>query len=127
MLTGHGGGMGVTEPTSASTWRAASGAEITDLLLEWLPGVFGLANVVLARAEAFRYAISAGWPPHRFRDWAQAVEEAARGWSAWAEDRAGPVPGLVVDEWRIFCEGIDVPIEELALGQARPVCEALLT
>jgi hypothetical protein len=80
---------GVSEPTAASTWYAASGAPITDRLLEWPPDVFALTNVVLDRAEAFRYALSEGWPPHRFTDWAQAVEEARRRWGAWAEARTG--------------------------------------
>jgi hypothetical protein len=117
----------VSEPTPASTWYAASGALITDRLLEWPPDLFALTNVVLARAEAFRYALSADWPPRRFTDWAQAVEEARRRWSAWAEHRSGPLPELVADEWRVFCQGAEVPIEEMALGQERRVCEALLT
>jgi hypothetical protein len=119
---------GVSEPTPASTWYAATGALITDRMLEWPPDVFALTNVVLARAEGFRYALSFDeWPPHRFTDWAQAVEEARRRWSAWAEDRAGALPDLVVDEWRVFCRGVEVPIEELALGGEHRLCEALLT
>lgn len=119
---------GVSEPTPASTWYAATGALITDRMLEWPPDVFALTNVVLARAEAFRYALSFDeWPPRRFTDWAQAVEEARRRWSAWAEDRAGALPDLVVDEWRVFCRGVEVPIEELALGREHRLCEALLT
>jgi len=31
---------------------------ITDRLLEWPPDVFALANLVLNRAEAFRFALS---------------------------------------------------------------------
>ena len=62
----------VSEPTPASTWHAASGAPITDRLLEWPPDVFALTNVVLARAEAFRFALSVkDWPPRRFGDWAR--------------------------------------------------------
>jgi hypothetical protein len=37
----------VSEPTPASTWYAATGAPITDRLLEWPPDVFALTNVVL--------------------------------------------------------------------------------
>jgi hypothetical protein len=119
---------GVSEPTPASTWYAATGAVITDRMLEWPPDVFALTNVVLARAEAFRDALSFDeWPPRRFTDWAQAVEEARRRWSAWAEDRAGALPDLVVDEWRVFRRGVEVPIEELALGREHRLCEALLT
>src|SRR5262249_8316733 len=70
-----------SEPTLASTWYAASGAPISDRLLEWPPDVFALTNVVLARAEAFRYALTvADWPPRRLADWAQAVEDAGRRW-----------------------------------------------
>src|SRR5262245_30177290 len=118
---------GVSEQTPASTWYAASGAMISDALLEWPPDVFALTNVVLARAEAFRYALRESWPPRRFTDWAKAVEEARRRWSTWAEDRTGPLPDLVSDEWRVLCDGAEVPIEELALGRQRRVCEALLT
>ena len=109
-----------SEPTPASTWYAASGAPITDRLLEWPPDVFALTNVVLTRAEAFRYALSVkDWPPSRFGDWAQAVEEAGRRWSAWAEDRTGALPDLVAAEWQVFCQGAEVPLEQLA-ARARP-------
>src|SRR6516164_6725809 len=95
-----------SEPTLASTWYAASGAPISDRLLEWPPDVFALANVVLARAEAFRYALTvADWPPRRLGDWAQAVEDAGRRWSAWAEDRTGSLPDLVAVEWSVLCQG----------------------
>ena len=40
----------VSGPTPASTWHAASGAPITDRLLEWPPDVFALTNVLLAHA-----------------------------------------------------------------------------
>jgi hypothetical protein len=119
---------GVSEPTAASTWHAASGASITDRLLEWPPDLFALTNVVLARAEAFRYAVSLkDWPPSRFGDWAQAVEEAGRGWSAWAEDRTSAMPDVVAEEWRVFCQGAEVPLEHLAAGRAHRLREALLT
>ena len=108
----------VSEPTPASTWHAASGAPITDRLLEWPPDVFALTNVVLARAEAFRFALSVkDWPPRRFGDWAEAVEEAGRCWSAWAEDRTGAMPNLVAAELEVFCQGADVPLEEVELGE----------
>jgi hypothetical protein len=81
--------------------------------------VFGLTNVVLARAEGFRYVLShvGDWPPSRFGDWAGAVEEAGRRWSAWAEDRSGPIPDLVAAEWRVFSQGGEVPLEALAAGE----------
>ncbi len=114
-------------PTVSSTWFGASGGPVTEQLLEWPPDVFALTNVVLSRAEAFRYALSLDWPPRRFDDWAEAVEEARAGWTAWAENRTGRLPDLICDEWRILSQGVEVPIEDLALGRAHRVCEALLT
>ena len=116
------------EPTPASTWSAASGALITDRLLEWPPDVFTLTNVVLVRAEAFGYALSAKeWPPQRFDDWAQAVIGAARHWSAWAKDRTGALPRPGRLEWRVQCQGAEVPLKQVEPGRDDQVCEALLT
>ena len=94
----------VREPTSASTWYAVSGSPITDELLEWPPDLFALTNVVLARAEAFRFALSPveAWPPIRHHDWAHAVEEAGRRLSIRVEDRTAAMPDLVLEEWS-FC------------------------
>jgi hypothetical protein len=118
----------MSEPTLASTWYAASGVAITDRLLEWPPDVFALTNLVLARAEAFRYVLTVkDWPPSGFGDWPQAVEEASRRWSAWAEDPTGATPDLVASQWRVFCEDAEVPIEQVALRRDHRVCEALLT
>jgi hypothetical protein len=117
-----------SEPTLASTWYAASGAPISDRLLEWPPDVFALANVVLARAEAFRYALAvAGWPPSRLGDWGQEVQDAGRRWSAWAEERTGSLPDLVADEWSVLRQGAQGSLEHLAAGNDNRVCEALLT
>jgi hypothetical protein len=118
----------LSAPTPASTWSAASSAPITDQLLDWPPDVFALANVVLARAEAFRFALSRrDWRPSRFGDWALAVEESARGWSAWAEGRASALPDLVAAEWSVFRERLELPLEQLAAGRDDRGCEALLT
>ena len=118
----------VSEPTLSSAWYAASGAPITDRLLEWPPDVFALTNVLLTRAEAFRYALSfKDWPPSPFGDRAQSVDEAGRRWSAWAEDHIGAMPDLVTEEWSVFREGAAVPLEQLAVGGGQRVCEALLT
>jgi hypothetical protein len=88
--------------------------------------VFALTNVLLTRAEAFRYALSfKDWPPGPFGDRAQGVDEAGRRWSAWAEDRTGAIPDLVAGEWSVFREGAEVPLEQLAVGGGRRVCEAL--
>jgi hypothetical protein len=112
-----------------STWYAASGAPLTDELLEWPPDLFAFANVVLARAEAFRFALGPvdEWPPSRHRDWVGTVEEAARRWSLWVEDPTGAIPDLVTEEWQVAREGAETPLERLALGEEARLREALLT
>jgi hypothetical protein len=118
----------VTEPTLASTWYGVSGARVTDLLLEWPPDVFALTNTVLGRADAFRYALSAlDWPPRRWGDQAQAVNQAGCRWAVRAEDRAGSMPDLVAEEWQVLRQGEEVPLEDLTAGRHPRLCEALLT
>src|SRR5215472_6674258 len=119
----------VTEPTPATIWRSVTGCSVTDRLLEWPPDVFALTNLVLDRAEAFRFALSpAGqWPPSRYPDWAHAVVEAGLRWSGWAQAPAGEPPDLVAHEWKAFCERAETPLEDLASGQDRQLAEALLT
>ena len=127
-------------PTPASTWYAASGAPITDQLLEWPPDVFALTNVVLARAQAFRFALSRqDWRPGRFGDWASGVEEAGRRWGAWAEvrvvaqltelvkGRPEELPDRVAAEWSVFRQRLEAPLEQLAAERDDRGCEALLT
>src|SRR6478609_9376746 len=110
----YGMGEGVREPTPASTWYAASGALITDRLLEWPPDVFALTNVLLARAEAFRYALSppegVRWPPRGAAEWSGAVVAAGRHWGAWVEDPQGSAPAALADEWNVALEHADLPI-----------------
>ncbi len=119
------------EPTPASTWQAVAGSPIGDELLEWPPDVFALTDVILERAEAYRFVLSPPdgvlWPPGGDASWSEAVGQAARRWSAWAEDRDGALPQLVADTWRVFRERAGTPLEELADGRAWEVCEALLT
>jgi hypothetical protein len=118
----------VSGPTASSIWFGASGGPITDELLEWPPDVFALVNVVLARAEAFRFALSRqAWPPSEFGDWAREVEDAGRGWSAWAADRTGGLPELVAAEWSVFRERLGVSLESLASGRDDRGWQALLT
>ena len=45
-------------PTLASTWQALAGSPIGDELLEWPPDVFALTDVILERAEAYRFVLS---------------------------------------------------------------------
>ena len=119
----------VDEPTPAYVWYSVAGGPITDGLIDWPPDLFALANVILGRSEAFRFALSpeGDWPPRRYADWAGAVEAAGRQWSAWAGDRRGAIPGLLLEEWGAFKERADTPLEQLAAGQERRLCEALLT
>jgi hypothetical protein len=119
----------VDEPTSAHVWHSAAGGPITDELLEWPPDLFALTNVILARSESFRFALSrAGdWPPVRFGDWSSAVEEAGRRWSAWVQDRRRDMPDLLQEEWSAFRERVGVPLEQVATRRDRRMCEALLT
>jgi hypothetical protein len=117
------------EPTLASTWQAVAGTPVTDRLLEWPADVFALTNVMLRRAEAFRFALSpvGAWPPGRVADWPSAVEEAGRNWSVTAEGGGGAIPDLVAEEWGVFREGAETALEDLAQGKESRLCEALLT
>src|SRR5271170_8214496 len=94
------------EPTLASVWQAVAGSTISDKLLEWPPDLFTLTEVILQRSQAYRFALStpagATWPPARCPDWPDTVTDAARRWSAWAEDRNGPVPDLLAEEWAVL-------------------------
>jgi hypothetical protein len=119
----------VSVQTLASTWQGAAGSPITDELLDWPPDVFAFANVLLDRSEAFRFALSPieEWPPRRYPGWVLLVEEAARDWSAWAEDRRGTLPELVLDVWGVVRESADRPLEDLAEGRDLRLCESLLT
>jgi hypothetical protein len=117
------------EPTPASIWQSVTGCSITDLLLEWPPDVFALTDLVLDRAEAFRFALSpvGPWPPSRYPDWHNAVVEAGRQWSGWAQTPTGEPPDLVAQEWLVLKKRAEAPLEELASGRDWPLVEALLT
>jgi hypothetical protein len=119
----------LSEPTPRSIWRSVTGCLISDRLLEWPPDVFALTNLVLNRAEAFRFAVSpvGQWPPDRYPDWPHEVVEAGRGWSGWAQVPAGELPDLVAHEWKAFCERAGTPLEDLASGREWRLAEALLT
>jgi hypothetical protein len=119
----------VDEPTPAYVWYSVAGEPITDGLIDWPPDLFALANVILERSEAFRFALSSDgdWPPRRYVNWAGVVEAAGRQWSAWADDRRGAVPDLLLEEWNAFKERAGKPLEQLATGRDRRLCEALLT
>ena len=118
----------VDEPTLAYMWYSVAGRPFTDKLLEWPADMFALTNVILARSEAFRFALAyvGDWPPGRYADWGRDVEEAGRLWSAWGQDRRGAIPDLVRQEWGVIRERADMPLERLATGGDWRLCEALL-
>jgi len=119
----------LSEPTLASTWHAASRGAITEELLDWPPDVFALTNVILARSEAFRFALSPiqQWPPEGYPDWGRMVAEGGLRWGEWVEHRRGPPPELVGQEWAALKQRADMPLEHLAQGLDPRVCVALLT
>ena len=100
------------EPTVASVWQGVAGRPISDELLDWPPDLFALTDVILERAEAYRFVLSppAGlqWPPDCVPGWGDAVQDAARDWSVWVEERDSALPQLVVDEWAVVRERASV-------------------
>jgi hypothetical protein len=122
---------GSRDPTATSTWLALSGGPITDEVLEWPPDLFALTDAILDRTQAYRFVFSppgdATWPPDRFANWAEAVEDAGRDWSSWVENDQGALPDLLAQEWSTFLEHVEVPLEQLGEGGNWRMCEALLT
>jgi hypothetical protein len=118
-------------PTPTSTWHELVGAPFTDELLEWPADLFALTNVILKRTEAYRFVLSppraTEWPPRRFPNWSDAVEDAGRQWSVWLEDRKNPFPELLAEEWNLFRQRAGMTLEDLAEGRDWRMCEALLT
>jgi hypothetical protein len=119
------------EPTPASVWQAVAGTTIDDELLEWPPDLFALTEVILQRSEAYRFALSppagSNWPPAEFPDWPDAVTDAARQWSAWAEDRSGALPRLLAQEWDVLRARAGNSLNDLAQARDWRLCRALLT
>ena len=103
------GSLRESESTIDSTWLAAGQRRADDDLLDWPPDVFAFTDVILDRAEAYRFVVSpaAGraWPPVGVRAWREHVRTAARRWSGWAEDRLGSPPRLVIQEWTAIATG----------------------
>ena len=119
------------EPTVGAVWQGVAGRAVTDELLDWPPDLFAFTDVILERAEVYRFVLSppsgVQWPPPRFVSWSDAVQDAAREWSVWAEERDSAFPKLVFEEWAVVRERVSVPLERLAQGQEWRMCEALLT
>ena len=123
--------VGSARPTIESTWLAVAGREVDDELVDWPPDMFAFTEVILDRAEAYRFAVSPPmgrrWPPATTPPWSEAVAGAARSWSdTTAEGPASP-PELVLEEWRVVRAALDTTIDSLSSGQAWRICEALLT
>jgi hypothetical protein len=91
--------------------------------------VRALTNVILARSEAFRFALLpvGEWPPEGYPDWGRMIVEGGLRWSAWAEHRRGAPPELVVEEWAALKDRVDLALEDLAEGLDSRLCVALLT
>ena len=104
-----------------SVWRAAADAPITDALLQWPADLFALSSVLLAEAQAFRFALSPPtgreWPPPEPASWSDAVERAAHEWRRWVEEPVGSAPVLVAEEYEVLLEGVETPLEEVTEGR----------
>lgn len=119
------------QPTPASVWQALSGTTIGREALDWPPDLLAMTEVILQRSEAYRFALSppggSTWPPADASDWPDAVTNAGRQWSAWAEDRTGTIPPLLAQEWAIFCQDTGIPLSDLTEARNWRLCQALLT
>src|SRR5262249_43801538 len=117
--------------TVGSLWHDIAGRHLGDALMDWAPDLFAFTDVLLARSEAYRFAVSppegAGWPPSEMPDWHLAVAGASAGWCAWVDCERTKLPRLVADEWAIVCEGSAATLDDLATGRAWRICRALLT
>src|SRR5262249_54630585 len=122
---------GEEEPTPASVWYSLTGSPITDRFLEWPADLFALTDVILARSQVYRFVLSppsgVEWPARRFPNWSDAVVETSRQWSSWVENRPGPAPDLLVEEWSVLKNRAGMLVEHLAEGHDWRMCEALLT
>lgn len=121
----------LVEPTLASAWQEVTDAAIGGELLEWPPDLLALTEVILERSEAYRFALSppvgVRWPPASLPEWPDAVTDAARQWSAWAENRDGAIPGLLDREWKVLRDRAGAPLSDLTEARDWRLCQALLT
>jgi hypothetical protein len=119
------------QPTPASLWQALAGTTTGREVLDWPPDLLAMTEVILQRSEAYRFALSppggSTWPPAGVPDWPDAVTEAGRRWSAWAEDRTGTIPPLLAQEWKILCQDAGIPLSDLTEARNWRLCQALLT
>jgi len=121
----------LTEPTLDSAWQAVTRTAIGDELLEWPPDLLALTEVILERSEAYRFALSppadVHWPPASLPQWPDAVTDAARQWSARAENDDVTIPGLLAQEWKALRARAEAPLSDLTDARDWRLCEALLT
>ena len=121
----------LAEPTLDSAWQQVTGTAIGDELLEWPPDLLALTEVILERSEAYRFALSppadVHWPPASLPEWPDAVTDAARQWSARAENGDVTIPGLLAQEWKALRARAGVPLSDLTEARDWRLCEALLT
>src|SRR5215471_12564445 len=117
--------------TVGALWHDIAGRRLGDELLEWAPDLVAFTDVVLARSEAYRFAVSppegTSWPPPEMADWSQAIADASVGWCAWVDGDRTELPGLVAEEWAAVCEHSATSLDELATGRAWRICQALIT
>jgi hypothetical protein len=108
-----------------------TGNTVADELLEWPPDLLALTEVILERSEAYRFALSppfgAHWPPPGPPEWPDAVADAARQWTAWAESSCKAIPCLLAQEWKILRARAEARLSDLTEARDWRLCEALLT
>jgi hypothetical protein len=118
-------------PTIGSAWLTVGGSPVDDDLLGWPPDVFAFTDVILARAQAYRFVVSPpvgqAWPPTGARPWRDEVTEAGRRWSRSFDAGMGDPPPFVAREWHVVRDALDTPLDEIASGLAWRICQALLT
>ena len=117
--------------TVGALWHDIAGRRLGDELLDWAPDLVAFTDVVLARSEAYRFAVSppqgTSWPPPEMADWYLAIADASAGWCAWVDGDGTGLPGLVAEEWAAVCERSATSLDELATGRAWRMCQALIT
>ena len=94
------------------------------------PDLFALTDVILDYTQAYRFVFSppgdVKWPPDRFPTGPRRSRTPA-GTGASGSRTSGAVPDLLAEEWSVFREHVEMPLEHLAEGRDWRMCEALLT
>jgi hypothetical protein len=123
---------GVEDVQSLASYLEAFGSlPGWDDLPWWPPDVFCACNLILDHTEAYRFAVAppAGrrWPPTP--DWNDRVAAAARSWrdAVSSGASAAVLPDFVQRHWTVLSRARDLPLAEIASGEAWGVTETLLT